>query len=173
MAERTPARPRTSALRKDRLRESEKKRRDRARSRKYRLQQIMIGAEADRWKELKARVGEGREPCVVVPIRSTWHPRAFVYISRFNSSSHVIITPSATSVESKWRSLMRVVSRLLSFLLLVGYQEAFHCCLVVTCINRINMISTQCHRVGQWWAGKPEFENLIDSGQGKSCVYSL
>ena len=61
-------RPRTSALRKDRLRESEKKRRDRARSRKYRPQQIMIGAEADRWKELKARVGEDREPCVVVPI---------------------------------------------------------------------------------------------------------
>ena len=51
--------------------ESEKKRRDRAHSRKYRLQQIMIGAEADRWKELKAMVGEGREPCVVVPIRST------------------------------------------------------------------------------------------------------
>ena len=51
--------------------DSEKKRRDRARSRKYRLQQILIGAEADRWKELKARVGEGGEPCVVVPIRST------------------------------------------------------------------------------------------------------
>ena len=51
--------------------ESEKKRRDRACSRKYRLQQIMIGAEADRWKELKARVGEGREPCVVIPIQST------------------------------------------------------------------------------------------------------
>ena len=42
-----------SAVRKDLLRESGKKRRDRARSRKYRLQHIMIGAEADRWKELK------------------------------------------------------------------------------------------------------------------------
>ena len=82
-----------SAVRTDLLRESGKKRRGRARSRKYRLQQIMIGAEADRWKELKARVGEGREPCVVVPIRSTWHPRAFAYISGFHSSSHVIITP--------------------------------------------------------------------------------
>ena len=71
MAERTPAHPHTIAVSKDRLRESEKKRRDRAPSRKYRLQQILIGAEADRWKELKARVGEGREPCVVVPIRST------------------------------------------------------------------------------------------------------
>ena len=32
-------------------------------------------------------------------------------------------------------------SRLLSFLLLFDYQEAFHCCLVVACRNRINMIS--------------------------------
>ena len=150
MAERTPARPRTSAVRKNLLRESEKKRRDRAHSRKYRLQQIIIGAEADRWKELKARVGEGREPCVVVPIRSTWHPRAFVYISRFNSSSHVIITPSATSVESKWRSLCVCFQDFCRFLLLFDYQDAFHCCLVVACINRINMISIQCHRVGQW-----------------------
>ena len=61
MAERTPARPHTSAVRKDLLRESDRKRRDRARSRKYRLQQIMIGAEADRWKELKARVGEDKD----------------------------------------------------------------------------------------------------------------
>ena len=100
MAECTPARPRTSALRNDPLRESEKKRRDWVCSRKYRLQQIMIGAEADRWKELKARVGEGWEPCVVVPIRSTWYPRVFVYISRFNSSSHVIITV-AQSLQSQ------------------------------------------------------------------------
>ena len=28
------------------------------------------------------------------------------------------------------------------------------------------MISIQCHRVGEWSAGKPEFENGIDSGQG-------
>ena len=49
----------------------------------------------------------------------------------------------------------RVVSRLMSFLLLFGYQEAFHCCLVVACSNRINMISIQCHRVGEWSAGKP------------------
>ena len=61
MAERTPARPRAMAVRKNRIRESEKKRRDRARSRNYRLQQIMIGAEADRWKELKARVGEDKD----------------------------------------------------------------------------------------------------------------
>ena len=91
-----------SAVRKDLLRESERKRRDRACSRKYRLQQIMIGAEADRWKELKARVGEGREPCVVVPIRSTWHPRAFAYISRFHSSSHV--TRSKHLRRNKWRN---------------------------------------------------------------------
>ena len=39
-------------------------------------------------------------------------------------------------------------------------------CLVIACSNRINMISIQCHRVGQWWAGKQEFENLLDSGWG-------
>ena len=58
-------------------------------------------------------------------------------------------------------------SGFLPFFLLFDYQEAFHCCLVVACINRINMISIQCHRVGQWRAGKQEFENLLDSGQGK------
>ena len=35
----------------------------------------------------------------------------------------------------------------MSFLLLLDCQEAFHCCLVVACINRINMISIECHRV--------------------------
>ena len=24
------------------------------------------------------------------------------------------------------------------------------------------MISIQCHRVGEWWSGKPEFENVSD-----------
>ena len=50
----------------------------------------------------------------------------------------------------------RVGSRLMSFILLFDCQEAFHCCLVVACSNRINMISIQCHRVGEWSAGKPE-----------------
>ena len=54
----------------------------------------------------------------------------------------------------------RVVSRLMSFILLFDCQEAFHCCLVVACSNRINMISIQCHRVGEWSAGKPEFEKV-------------
>ena len=69
----------------------------------------------------------------------------------------------------------RVVSRLMSFILLFDCQEAFHCCLVVlvACSNRINMISIQCHRVGEWSAGKPEFENGIDSGQGYSGGYYL
>ena len=61
-------------------------------------------------------------------------------------------------------------SGFLPFLLLFDYQEAFHCCLVIACINRINMISIQCHRVGQWGVGKQEFENLLDSGQGKSSA---
>ena len=56
----------------------------------------------------------------------------------------------------------RVGSRLMSFILLFDCQEAFHCCLVVACIhNRINMISIQCHRVGEWSAGKPECGNCI------------
>ena len=77
--------------------------------------------------------------------------------------------------ESKWWSLACgfKISAVGPYFLLYDYQEAFHCCLVVACINRINMISIQCHRVGQWWAGKPEFENLLVSGRGKSCVYSL
>ena len=63
------------------------------------------------------------------------------------------------------------------YLLLFDYQEAFHCCLVIACINRINMISIECHRVGELCSasgtGKPEFDNRIESGQGKSCAYSL
>ena len=55
----------------------------------------------------------------------------------------------------------RVISRLMSFILLFDCQEAFHCCLVVACSNRINMISIQCHRVGEWSAGKPECGNCI------------
>ena len=55
----------------------------------------------------------------------------------------------------------RVVPRLMSFILLFDCQEAFHCCLVVACSNRINMISIQCHRVGEWSAGKPECGNCI------------
>ena len=53
-------------------------------------------------------------------------------------------------------------SEFVPFLLLFDCQEAFHCCLVVTCSNRINMISIQCHRVGEWWSGKPEFEHVSD-----------
>ena len=49
----------------------------------------------------------------------------------------------------------------MSFILLFDCQEAFHCCLVVACSNRINMISIQCHRVGEWSAGKPECGNCI------------
>ena len=33
--------------------------------------------------------------------------------------------------------------------------------IVVACSNRINMISIQCHRVGEWSAGKPECGNCI------------
>ena len=55
----------------------------------------------------------------------------------------------------------RVGSRLMSFILLFDCQEAFHCCLVVACSNRINMINIQCHRVGEWSAGKPECGNCI------------
>ena len=62
--------------------------------------------------------------------------------------------------ESKWRRVACgfKVSAVGPYFLIFDYQEAFHCCLVIACINKINMISIQCHRVGQWWAGKPEFE---------------
>ena len=76
---------------------------------------------------------------------------------------------------SKWRSLACgfKISAVGPYLLLFDCQEAFHCCLVVACINRINMISIACHRVGELCSGKPEFDNRIESGQGKSCAYSL
>ena len=82
----------------------------------------------------------------------------------------MIITRCTHLRKSKSRSLAWVfkISAVGPYFLLFDNQEAFHCCLVVACINRINMISIQCHRVGQWWAGKQEFENLLDSGQGKS-----
>ena len=64
--------------------------------------------------------------------------------------------------ELRGRQPQWLCSEFVSFLLLFDCQEAFHCCLVVTCINRINMISIQCHRVGECWSGKPEFENVSD-----------
>ena len=64
--------------------------------------------------------------------------------------------------ELRGRQPQWLCSEFVPFLLLFDCQEAFHCCLVVTCINRINMISIQCHRVGEWWSGKPEFENVSD-----------
>ena len=67
------------------------------------------------------------------------------------------VTHELRGRQPKW-----LCSEFVPFLLLFDWQEAFHCCLVVTCINRINMISIQCHRVGEWWSGKPEFENVSD-----------
>ena len=64
--------------------------------------------------------------------------------------------------ELRGRQPQWLCSECVPFLLLFDCQEAFHCCLVVTCINSINMISIQCHRVGEWWSGKPEFENVSD-----------
>ena len=90
-------------------------------------------------------------------------------------SSHVIITRFITRSRDHYvaRGTMAVFSDFVSFLLLLDCQEAFHCCLVVACINRINMISIECHRVGEWWPGKQEVDNRIESGQGKSCAYYL
>ena len=56
---------------------------------------------------------------------------------------HITITPSLLACVFK-------ISAVGPYFLLFDYQEAFHCCLAVACINRINMISIQCHRVGQW-----------------------
>ena len=153
-----------SAVRKDLLRESGKKRRDRARSRKYRqVQQIMIGA--DRWKELKLwKQGSVKVGNLVLSYRSEAHDMP---------STHVCLHLAVKQLESrdhytvhhfrgvKMAESKRVGSRLMSFILLFDCQEAFHCCLVVACSNRINMISIQCHRVGEWSAGKPECGNCI------------
>ena len=53
----------------------------------------------------------------------------------------------------------RVGSRLMSFILLFDCQEAFHCCLVVACSNRINMISIQCHSL-EWVNGQQVSQNV-------------
>ena len=53
-------------------------------------------------------------------------------------------------------------------LLLFDCQEAFHCCLVVACINRINMISIECHRSGERCPGKREFDNRIEINRVRS-----
>ena len=61
------------------------------------------------------------------------------------------------------------VLRICALLLLFDCQEAFHCCLVVACINRINMISIECHRSGERCPGKREFNrieiNRVRSGE--------
>ena len=81
--------------------------------------------------------------------------------------------------ELRERQPQWLCSEFVPSLLLFDCQEAFHCCLVVTCINRINMISIQCHRVGEWWSGKPEFENVSDPAgvyipfNMRSCLKNL
>ena len=60
------------------------------------------------------------------------------------------------------------VLRICVLLLLFDCQEAFHCCLVVACINRINMISIECHRSGERCPGKREFDNRIEINRVRS-----
>ena len=60
------------------------------------------------------------------------------------------------------------VLRICALLLLFECQEAFHCCLVVACINRINMISIECHRSGERCPGKREFDNRIEINRVRS-----
>ena len=72
-----------------------------------------------------------------------------------------------------WRLVARAtvtmaVLRICALLLLFDCQEAFHCCLVVTCINRINMISIECPRSGEWCPGKREFDNRIEINRVQS-----
>ena len=69
------------------------------------------------------------------------------------------------------------VLRICALLLLFDCQEAFHCCLVVACINRINMISIECHRSGERCPGKREFDNRIEINRVRSgeimCIFPL
>ena len=60
------------------------------------------------------------------------------------------------------------VLRICALLLLFDCQEAFHCCLVVACINRINMISIECHRSGERCPGKREFDNRMEINRVRS-----
>ena len=60
------------------------------------------------------------------------------------------------------------VLRICALLLLFDCQEVFHCCLVVACINRINMISIECHRSGERCPGKREFDNRIEINRVRS-----
>ena len=60
------------------------------------------------------------------------------------------------------------VLRICALLLLFDCQEAFHCCLGVACINRINMISIECHRSGERCPGKREFDNRIEINRVRS-----
>ena len=60
------------------------------------------------------------------------------------------------------------VLRMCALLLLFDCQEAFHCCLVVACINRINMISIECHRSGERCPGKREVDNRIEINRVRS-----
>ena len=60
------------------------------------------------------------------------------------------------------------VLRICALFLLFDCQEAFHCCLVVACINRINMISIECHRSGERCPGKREFDNRIEINRVRS-----
>ena len=94
------------------------------------------------------------------PPRACWSPQINLFpegIARGlpprTAGSHVIIT----TVRGDRMAEFSVFSGFLPFFLLFHYQEAFHCCLVVACSNRINMISIQCHRVGQgltlWMTG--------------------
>ena len=68
-----------------------------------------------------------------------------------------------------WRATVTMaVLRICALLLLFDCQEAFHCCLVVACINRINMISIECHRSGERCPGKREFDNRIEINRVRS-----
>ena len=60
------------------------------------------------------------------------------------------------------------VLRICALLLLFDCQEAFHCCLVVACINRIDMISIECHRSGERCPGKRDFDNRIEINRVRS-----
>ena len=93
----------------------------------------------------------------------------FTIFTRAHGSDARLLASLPVSFPFELRATVTMaVLRICALLLLFDCQEAFHCCLVVACINRINMISIECHRSGERCPGKREFDNRIEINRVRS-----
>ena len=93
----------------------------------------------------------------------------FTIFTRAHGSDARLVESLPVSFPFELRATVTMaVLRICALLLLFDCQEAFHCCLVVACINRINMISIECHRSGERCPGKREFDNRIEINRVRS-----